>query len=253
MYYCQYCNKEYKDNGNKTKHEKYFCKLNPLSDLMRPSNYCCRYCGKKHSTAPSLGRHEISCNNNPEGYKHAPWNKGLTKETSDIIRIKAEKFSRRVEEEGPIGAAGLKGNLNPSTRPEVRSKVSAKMKGNHHNDPNKTGRGKKGWYKGFFCSSTYELAFVIYCLDHNINIQRFDGYYDYVYNEEAHRYYPDFIIDNCIYEIKGYYTDQVKAKTEAVTDREIKVLYRDDLKEVFDYILSAYNKKVDKNIQDLYE
>ena len=38
--------------------------------------------------------------------------------------------------------------------------------GNHNNNPNKTGKGKKGWYKGFFCSSTYELAYVIFCLDH---------------------------------------------------------------------------------------
>ena len=28
-----------------------------------------------------------------------------------------------------------------------------------------SGRGKKGWYKGYWCDSTWELAWVIYQLD----------------------------------------------------------------------------------------
>ena len=37
-------------------------------------------------------------------------------------------------------------------------------------NPNKTqnrgcGRGKAGWYKGFYLNSVYELAYLIYCLD----------------------------------------------------------------------------------------
>ena len=66
-------------------------------------------------------------------------------------------------------------------------------------------------------------------------------------------HYPDFIINNTIVEIKGYHTPQVDAKTKAVKDRPIKVLYKHDLTEVFDYIFQNYGKCVDKNIHELYE
>ena len=29
------------------------------------------------------------------------------------------------------------------------------------------GRSKSGWYKGYYCNSSYELAWVIYSLDNN--------------------------------------------------------------------------------------
>src|SRR6059036_3964323 len=29
-----------------------------------------------------------------------------------------------------------------------------------------SGRGKKGWYRGYSCDSTYKLVFVVYALDH---------------------------------------------------------------------------------------
>ena len=41
--------------------------------------------------------------------------------------------------------------------------------------------GKKGVYKGIHCDSTYELAFLIYCLDNEIKIIR---------NEVSFPYYP---------------------------------------------------------------
>lgn len=105
----------------------------------------------------------------------------------------------------------------------------------------------------FYCSSTYELAYLIYCLAHKINIKRYDGYYTYEYLGEKHRYYPDFIIDGTIIEIKGFWTPQVDAKTNSVTDKPIKVLYRNDLSYVFDYIKDTYSKTIDKDVQDLYE
>jgi hypothetical protein len=35
-----------------------------------------------------------------------------------------------------------------------------------------SGRGKKGWYRGFWCDSTYELVFVVWALDHEIPFER---------------------------------------------------------------------------------
>lgn len=115
-----------------------------------------------------------------------------------------------------------------------------------------SGRGKQGWYKGIHCQSTYELVFVIYCLDHSMPIKRYTGYYLYDYKGKIHKYYPDFIVDDVLYEIKGYWTEQVEAKVNSVKDRQIKVLYKQDLDDAFSYIKSVYNKTY-KDVDSLYD
>ena len=292
MYNCKYCGRECKNLSGLHKHERH-CKNNPCkipqpNPVNQPQELYCSYCGRLCKNLNSLRNHEISCrsnpNYNPQLYtcefcgrtfsrltsfkshvkvcKNNPnrvegiyrgWNKGLTKETCESIKISADRMSARLAAGEVNGCYGLRGNSNYSTRPEVKAKISKTMMGNHNNDPNKTGRGKKGWYKGFYCSSTYELAFLIYCLDNKIPVERCPYTYEYMYENKKHRYYPDFIINNTIVEVKGFYTEQVRAKTEAVKDRPIIVLYKKDLKEVFDYIKFNYRKIVDKNIHELYE
>lgn len=114
----------------------------------------------------------------------------------------------------------------------------------------RSGIGKLGWYKGFYLRSTYELAFVIYCLDHNIDIKPFKGYFtyfDHIKNKNR-KYYPDFIIGNEIVEIKGYktYVDELKRNS---VNQPIKFLYKEDLIKEFSYV---ENKTVLK-IKDLYQ
>jgi len=70
-----------------------------------------------------------------------------------------------------------------------------------------SGRGKQGWYKGIHCDSSWELAFLVYYKDHNLNIERCKEKRSYIWNNEVHSYYPDFITDGGIIEIKGYSTD----------------------------------------------
>ncbi len=250
MYKCRYCNKLLKSKQGLITHENK-CKLNPEYDAHK---FSCRYCGKYFAFHDRLILHEESCEKNLNRIDcRTAWNKGLTKETSPIIKRNADNISNRIKNGEIIGCFGLKGCNNYGSRPEVKSKISKSMKGNSNNNPNKTGRGKKGWYKGFFCSSSYELAFVIYCLDNNIPIERCNLVYDYEYEGKHHRYYPDFIVNNTIVEIKGFFTEKVKAKTDSVIDRPIVVLYKDDLESVFEYIYSTYNKTVDKDIHELYE
>ena len=253
MYYCRFCNKECKNKNSLINHER-LCRQNPDYDS---NKFECEFCGRTFSRICSYKAHLNRCKSNPDIdniiTNYNPWNKGLTKYTNEKLMQKAIKQSTIIKQGNPIGAFGRKGINNYSCKPEIRAKISATMKGNHNNNPQVTGRGKKGWYKGIFCSSTYELAFLIYCFDHNINVKRYDGFYNYSYEGKSRRYYPDFIINNTIIEIKGFYTEKVKIKTESVKDRPIVVLYRKDLKEVFDYIESTYNKTVDKNIHELYQ
>jgi len=67
------------------------------------------------------------------------------------------------------------------------------------------GRGKSGWYKGYYCDSSWELAYVIYNLEHNICnfIKNTSDKFEYEYKNEKHFYIPDFKFDDGHYvEIK---------------------------------------------------
>jgi len=111
-----------------------------------------------------------------------------------------------------------------------------------------SGIGKHGWYKGFYCDSTWELAFLIYHLDHNLYIERCQEHRKYVINNKEHIYIPDFITDDGIIEIKGYKTKESEAKR--LQNPDIKCIYREDIYKYIEYVKHQYNVN---NIQDLYE
>jgi len=112
-----------------------------------------------------------------------------------------------------------------------------------------SGRGKHGWYKGFYLDSNYELAYLIYCLDHNIKIERNKKAYSYkdpLSND--HKFYPDFRVNGKLTEIKGYYANNLDAKIKAV-DEPIDVFFPKDLTNIFQYVENKTNLK----ISDLYK
>lgn len=111
-----------------------------------------------------------------------------------------------------------------------------------------SGRSKSGYYKGIYCGSTYELCWVIYELDHERIPERFEGF---LTNGKL-KYFPDFIKDNVIIEIKGYHTEDVDLKTKLAKENgyDIKILYKKDLIEQFNWVQSKYNTK---NYYELYD
>lgn len=106
---------------------------------------------------------------------------------------------------------------------------------------------KYGWYKGYRCDSSWELAFIIYNLDHNIKVERCKEVRKYILNGEEHKFYPDFVIDNKIYEIKGIKNDESIAKQEY--NKDIVFLYYEQMKQYLDYVIDKYGK----NFIELYE
>lgn len=131
-----------------------------------------------------------------------------------------------------------------------REKISATCKINKKSGGLRkgSGRGKKGTYKGYWCDSSYELAWVIYHIDHNIKFTRNLEKFPYYFNNELKNYIPDFIIDNTYFEIKGYKDEKVDLKIEYFPF-ELKLLYTEDLKEIFEYVITNYGK----NFISLYE
>lgn len=121
---------------------------------------------------------------------------------------------------------------------------------------NGQGRSRSGYWKGFFCNSTYELVYYIYMSEHGYKIERNQKVYEYEWNGSKRLYYPDFIVNDKLVEIKGYWSPQVQAKIDAVTDKELSVLYYKDLEPMMDWIDSKYNTKhgkKDNNYWELYD
>ena len=133
---------------------------------------------------------------------------------------------------------------------EYKRKHSEGCKGHSGGYRENGGRSKFGYYKDIFCGSTYELAWVIWRLDHDLPVNRFKGYLED--KEIKLKYYPDFIEGNKIYEMKGYWTKKVDAKTDLAIRKgyEIDVLYKDDLKECFEWV---YEKYKTKKLESLYD
>ena len=134
---------------------------------------------------------------------------------------------------------------------DFREKIKKKLdeNGNWGGYQKNSSRGKSGWYKGYWCDSSYELVYVIYNLEHNIKFQRNKEGFEYIFNNKTYKYYPDFILDDGTYiEIKNFLTEQVKEKIKQFKHK-LNILFKKDILYMFDYVINKYGKKFIK----LYE
>jgi hypothetical protein len=102
-----------------------------------------------------------------------------------------------------------------------------------------SGHSKTGWFKGFYCGSSWELAFLIWCLDNHIPVQRCTKKFPYTFKGSTRNYFPDFIVNDIYVEIKGYITEQTISKIEQFPEK-LLVLCEDDLQFIFDYVKEKY-------------
>ncbi len=111
-----------------------------------------------------------------------------------------------------------------------------------------SGRSKSGYYKGIYCGSTYELAYLIYQLDNRIPIERFP----HQLRDSKDTYMPDFFQNGKIIEIKGYYSSQVEKQLRVAKKNgyEIILKYREDLIQEFEWCRAHYTYK---NLWELYD
>ena len=173
----------------------------------------------------------------------------------DIDRISPFKNKTYDEIHGKEKALEIKNKLSknckgvastPEKELERRRKISEKAIGGYVPG---SGRGKSGWYKGYWCDSSWELAFVIYHLDHKIKFERNKESFVYEFEGKAHKYYPDFIYEDGTYiEVKGYYNKQTIHKKEQFKEN-LLFLDKDGMENILFYV----NKFYGKNFIELYE
>jgi hypothetical protein len=111
-------------------------------------------------------------------------------------------------------------------------------------------RSKHGWYKGYWCDSSYELAWVIFQLDHNISFKRNTEGFNYVFENKNKKYYPDFIMEDGLYvEIKNYKSKLTDSKLNSFPHKII-ILYKEEIyQNVLPYVIENYGK----NFINLYD
>lgn len=99
---------------------------------------------------------------------------------------------------------------------------------------------KHGWYNGIYCGSSYELAFVLYYIDMGYVVKRCELKLQYEYKGKIYNYYPDFEINNDIYEIKGF--EDYKAKAKHEQHPYIKWINKELMKPILKYVKEKYGK-----------
>lgn len=110
------------------------------------------------------------------------------------------------------------------------------------------GGGKKGKYKGYHCDSSYELAFLIYNLDHGIPIERCSEFLSYTVDGITKKYLPDFIVGGLTYEIKGFMSETAKKKLS--DNPHVVLIDKHDIKPYIDYVKTKYSVN---DVTALYE
>lgn len=101
-------------------------------------------------------------------------------------------------------------------------------------------RAIQGVYKGYWCDSTWELAYVVYNLDNRIKFARNSQGFPYTWYRKVRHYYPDFILQDGTYvEIKGVMDGKDRRKMDWFP-HPVRVLGPAEMKPYLDYAIVKY-------------
>lgn len=214
------------------------------------SNNTCKHCGKQ------IADYKIFCNSSCAASFNNKARGSRTEETKQKIRESLKKHESERIKNLPIvfrkcKHCGTEFEVNRISKNRLaRTKFcSDECRNKYLSDINKEmGSGgfregsvknyKSGWFDGIHCDSSWELAFLIWHRDHNIIVERCRETRYYILNNIEYKYFPDFVIDNKIYEIKGIDDEMNKAKQQYNPD--VIFLYKDDIKKYVDYAKETY-------------
>lgn len=262
---CIKCNHEIQ-NANYNRHYNSCNGSGPKKNTKPLDFYECKYCGRITKNKQSHCSHSSGCSKRPdikerlvdrrpktkEARKNMGWNRGLTKDTDLRVAKSGEKLKETnkflFENDPEYRAAKIANGSrlgNDREAQEKHKQTLLKKYASGEYEPRKgIGKGKRGWYKGYWCDSSYELAWVIYNLEHDIKFHRNNDGFRYEWNGEIKTFFPDFKLEDGTYvEIKGWMDPKSKIKVEQFpSDKSLKILMPNDLKEIFDYVRSKYSK-----------
>lgn len=206
----------------------------------------CRKCGNTFEPIKGLINYcSLECRNSRTWSESDKLKKSVIAKNSEKVKI-----ANKITSKNNIGKLRVHRvtNICPVCNTEIISLSTINTK--YHRECYKTvsggyrknsGRGKCGWYKGYWCQSSYELAFVIYNLDNDIKFERNNDTFEYTFDGRIHLYLPDFKISDKYIEIKGYYNEQVFEKIAVLKDNLI-LLDKTNMGYIFSYVIDKYGK-----------
>jgi hypothetical protein len=198
----------------------------------KPRKFCSRSCANSRSRPPDVCE---KLSNSLKGRKNHSKNKGV---------LKVERINKECPECKNIFTDTAKSTKKYCSIHCVSLNLGGYRPG--------SGRSKSGYFKGIYCGSTYELCWLIYQLDHNLNVSRFEQ----TLISNGIKYIPDFYQDGKIIEIKGYEKENtVNIKTKVAQDNgyEVVVLRKEQLQKCFDYVKNKYNTQKYYDLYDGYK
>ena len=236
------CNPKLKESHEKISNSKKG-KGQPKIELIR----ICPKCGIEYSqitVQSSIDKNRIkkfcsrSCANT-----HIHTEESIQKISNSLIGKPSKyKGKERILRENRI--CPVCGKIFQATPKQKKKYCNAKcgFKNNGGFRKNSGSRGSKGWYKGYWCDSSWELAFVIYHLDHKIPFIRNKQAFEYEFEGKTHKYYPDFIYEDGTYvEIKGCVTQGTLEKIKQFPYK-IRLLNKSNIKNILFYCKKFYGE-----------
>lgn len=134
------------------------------------------------------------------------------------------------------------GLTNKTLSEDSRKKISATAKKNGISGGFREGggRGKKGKFQGIHCDSSWELAFLIDAHHRGRDVKRITTPRLYEFEGRPRKYFPDFLVDGQVVEIKGWKTTQWEAKHQQHSD--VIVLGFEDIKPMIERAQQIYGE-----------
>lgn len=195
-----------------------------MDNFNKPQILYCQYCGKECKNLNSLKQHECRCKQNPNHII-----------SSFVEYNKIRDYKTGFHAHNQYTKAKLLGLPKPEVSKETREKLSKIWKGRKHSEESKQKIKEsiqekiknENWHLSFSKSRTikyngikflgsWEVEFAKYLDNKNIKWERPHKTYKYIFENEIHRYLPDFYLPeyNLYIEIKGYPTSKDFSKWE---------------------------------------
>ena len=170
----------------------------------------CKYCGKICKNENSHRNHERLCPKNPSRnyVSHTlgkpAWNKGLTKESDERVAKYVKTCSDHYADGTYVPHNKGKEHTDEEKRRIREGIAKAKLEGKNVGGyrQHKSGHGKKCIADGIFFDSSWEVAYWFYCKENQIVIEKNTKEFIYEFQNEQHRYLPDFLMEIIILKLK---------------------------------------------------
>ena len=207
------------------------------------NNWKCESCGEIFRTRRLLGQHKKDCHCN------------CTYQSQGQLKTKKTYCCKFCQKEWETTKSGFGIHtkyckMNPDAKKCVGHPISEKTKllwkknkriGGYRKN---AGRGKRGYYKGLYCMSSWELAWVVYQLEHGKTVQQCIERFEYEMNGEIHHYTPDFKIDGVYFEIKNWHRPDTDFKIRDFPKEKELILIEGKANQVFiKYTEEKYGKE----------